>query len=210
MTAEWRETTPCLRCGTAVDTEQPVKAWIRKHEGLDSREQCLCIGDSDLWVQRYGVRRGNRGADRDVMYLMLVEVKTNGAKVNAAQRDMLVIVNDLLRTVAWKDHRADGKFELGHRQNARLVYSVIAGKKIQLLCYGVHRLTLPGATPDDSDWFQWDFNTLPIGELEKILRFDVNPDSLKPMEHRSHKRQQDAAPVKQDMPALFTLADLVA
>jgi hypothetical protein len=145
------------------------------------------------------------------MYLMLVEVKTNGATVNQAQRDLLTIVNQLLRTVAWKDQRTDGRFDPGHRQNARLVYSVIAGKKIQLQCYGVHRLTLSGATPDDSEWIQWDYTTLTgVTELVEILRFDKNPDSLKPMEHRSHKRQQEALPVKQEMPALFTLADLVA
>src|SRR6266542_3793134 len=131
MTRGWREMVACQRCGSPVSTEQPIKAWIRTNRELDSRQECLCVGDSDLWVQRYGERKWHNGIDRSVMQLMMVEVKTNNADVENHQRDLLFIINDLLRTVPWKEQRVDGKLQPGHAQNARIVYSHIAGQKIQ-------------------------------------------------------------------------------
>lgn len=199
MTTRWRETVSCDRCGSAVSTDQPVKAWIRGHRHLDSVQACLCIGDSDLWVQRYGTRKHRSGVDRSVMYLMLVEI--NARDLDKSQRDLLHIVNQLLRTKPWKEQRDRGRFVAGHEQNARIVYSVIAGRRVQIECYGVHKLRLSGATPDDSDWITWDDRPVDSAQLIKLLRYDLDPDSLANMDHRQHKR-------KEDMPALFTLAEL--
>lgn len=202
MTAEWRETVPCQHCGVPTSTEQPIKAWIRKHEELDSRKHCLCIGDSDLWVQKYGTRTWHNGVDRDLMYLMLVEIKTHGRDLNSAQRDLLHMVNQLLRTNPWKEQRDGGRFTLGHPQNVRIVSSVIAGKHVRVQCYGVHKLRISGATPDQSEWLTWDDKPIGFDQLPALLRYDLHPDSLRPMEHRSHKRTVD-------MPALFGVADMI-
>lgn len=202
MTAGWRETVPCPHCGVPVSTEQPIKAWVRKHEDLDSKKHCLCIGDSDLWVQRYGTRRHHTGVDRSVMYLMLVEIKTHAGDLNQPQRDLLHIVNQLIRTKPWKEQRADGRFVAGHDQNVRLIYSVIAGKKTPIYCYGVHKLRISGATPDQSEWMTWDDRPIGWDQLPAVLRFDVDPDSLRKVEHRSHKQVVD-------VPALFSLSDIV-
>lgn len=202
MTTEWRETVPCPRCGLEVSTESPVKAWIRSHEDLDSRRKCLCVGDSDLWIQRYGTRRHQSGVDRNVMYLMLVEIKSHGRGLETWQRDLLHVVNQLLRTNRWKERRDGGQFQPGHPQNARVIYSIIAGQKVQLQCYGVHILRLSGATPDVSDWIKWDDKPISREQLLLLLRYDLHPDSLRPMEHRSHKRTVS-------MPALFGIAEMV-
>lgn len=203
MTREWREAVPCSRCGSPVSTEQPIKAWIRTHRELDSRQECLCVGDSDLWVQRYGVREWHKGIDRSVMYLMLVEVKTNSADINDPQRDLLMIINDLLRTVPWKEQRVNGRFVPGHDQNARIVHSHIAGQKVQVHCYGVHKLRLSGSTPDQSDRITWDTKQIDTEQLVKILRYDLSPDTLKPMEHRSHKKLISLP----DQPTLMDIID---
>jgi hypothetical protein len=189
MTTDWRETTPCPHCGVPVSTEQPIKAWIRKHEDLDSRRHCLCIGDSDLWVQKYGERRWHNGVDRSAMNLMLIEIKTHARDLNDPQRDLLYIVDQVVRTKAWKDQRVNGRFVPGHQQNVRLVYSVMAGRKVPVYCYGVHKLRISGATPDASDWMTWDDKPIGWDQLPQLLRFDLHPDSLRPLEHRSHKRQ---------------------
>lgn len=202
MTSRWRETVPCEHCGVPASTEPPIKAWIRKHEELDSRKQCLCIGDSDLWVQKFGTRRWHTGVDRDVMYLMLVEIKTYARDLDEPQRDLLHIVNQLLRTNPWKEQRAEGRFINGHRQNVRIVYSIMAGRKVPIHCYGVHKLRISGATPDESEWIAWDDKQITFDQLLKVLRYDLHPDSLRPMEHRSHKQTVD-------MPVLFSLADLL-
>ena len=207
MTTPWREVVECTRCGNQISTETPVKTWIRTNAELDSKQHRLCVGDSDLWVQRYGTRKNaNRGrVDRDVMYLMLVEIKTHGATLNDPQRDELGIVNDLLRTNEWRAHRnpGDGRFSVGHRQNSRIVYSFLAGRQIRIICYGVHTLLLSGSTPEDSELICWDTTWIGVEELHQILRFDVSPDTLHPLEHRNHKR------VIGEQPTLFGVAEIL-
>ena len=204
MTTEWRETVDCPQCGLTFSSEQPIKAWIRQHRDLDSRQACLCIGDSDLWVQKYGTRLGRRGVDRSVMYLMLVEMRTNGRnlKPDDPHRELLTIVNVLLRTNRWKETRDHGRFVAGHKQNARPVSVVIRGRLTPIHCYGVHLLRLSGPTPDLSEWITWDHKKITKDQLLSLLRYDLHPDSLNRMEHRSHKAVVD-------MPALFGVADLV-
>lgn len=201
-TAGWREVVPCQRCGSEVSTEQPIKAWIRANRDLDSHRHCLCIGDSDLWVQRYGTRKHQSGVDRSVMYLMLIEIKTNARDLDEPQRDLLHIVNQLLRTNPWKEQRDNGQFVNGHQQNVRLVYSSMARRKVQVQCYGVHKLRLAGHVPNESDWITWDDKPVTAAQLMELLRYDLHPDSLLRMEHRSHKRSME-------MPGLFELADIL-
>jgi len=202
MTSPWREVVACGRCGSPVSTEQPIKAWIRANRELDSREHCLCIGDSDLWVQRYGTRTTPQRLDRNVMYLMLIEIKTHGRDLDDSQRDLLHMVNQLLRTNPWAEQRDGGRFVDGHRQNVRHVYSSIAARKIRLYCYGVHKLRLSGSVPGDSEQVTWDDKPITAQELTRLLRYELHPDSLLTMEHRSHKRVTAT-------PALFAYADLV-
>jgi hypothetical protein len=136
------------------------------------------------------------GVDRNVQYLMLVEIKTHGRVIESAQRDLLLLVNQLLRTVPWKEQRAVGRFLVGHQQNVRRVYAFIAGRTVQVHCYGVHKLRLSGSTPPDSEWITWDDKPIDADQLAKVLRFDLSPDTLRPLEHREHKRIID-------MPSLF-------
>jgi hypothetical protein len=119
---------------------------------------------------------------------MLVEIKTNGRDLDDSQRDLLHIVNQLLRTTPWKDQRESGRFPVGHRQNVRNVYSSIARRRIQLLCYGVHKWRLSGSAPEDSEWMTWDDKPIETDQLVKLFRFDLSPDTLRAMEHRVHKR----------------------
>lgn len=185
----------------------PFHAWVRGHPDLDSVRECLDIGDSDLWVHRYGTRRTKTGTNRNVQYLMLVEVKTHGADLARAQRDTLSMVNDALRTEAMRQHRILGRFVGDHPQNTRVVHSYIAGKRVRLYCYGVHKLRMSSASPATSQWMTWTdaYGTeqyITVDQLVKLLRFDLNPDSLRPLEHREHKRQ-----VEPD-PPLFELCEI--
>lgn len=204
MTAQWREIVNCSNCGSATSSEQPWKQWIRSHQDLDSRKQCLCLGDSDLWVQRYGTRLDRRRIDRDVMHLMMVEVKTHNAELDASSTDRLRIINDLLRTNTWRDHRErdNGRFIDGHDQNTRIVASYIAGRKVRVICYGVHLLRISGQTFPASQVIAWDGKKISCEDLLKLLRYELHPDSLLPMEHRAHKRRFV------DQPALWSIADL--
>lgn len=205
MTTQWRETVACPRCGCKVSSEQPIKMWIRGHGELDSRQACLCIGDCDLWVQKYGTRAHHSGVDRSVMYIMLVEVKTHGRELDDSQRELLGLVSDLLRTKPFKEQRAGGRFVPGHSQNIRIVRSYAKGRRpVQLHCYGVHVLTLSGSTPEDSKQIMWDRSVISKEQLVGLLRYDLDPDTLNPIDHRSHKKRID------EMPALFGIAELLS
>ena len=136
------------------------------------------------------------------MYLMLAEIKTHGRDLDNSQRDLLHIVNQLLRTTPWREQRDSGRFIAGHRQNVRNVYSIMSGRKAQVLCYGVHVLRMSGSTPDESERIAWDGKQVDSERLVRLLRFDLHPDSLRPMEHRSHKE------LVAEMPSLFSAADL--
>ena len=172
------------------DEEKPWKAWLRGNRSLDSIQEGLTVTDSDMWVHKYGHRKTRYiGLDRDVQYLMLVEVKANGEGLPGSQRDTLIIVNDLLRTVIWQKHRdAAGRLADGHPQNARTVWSWWNKRKVQVHCYGVHVLWFDGPTPVDSDVIKWDSRRITVEQLEQLFRYELHPDSLRELEHRHHKK----------------------
>lgn len=181
MTKQWNGAAP----------EDPFNAWVRAHPRLDSRTDHMVITDSDMWVHRYAIRHRG-GVLRDVQYVMLVEWKTHGADLTPSQRDTLHIVNQLLRTERWRDQRVNGQFAPGHRQNTaplKDVFSAWLKRRVQVISYGAHKLQLSGSTPDDSDRIVWDSTQITASQLVEVLRFDRNPDSLLPMEHRQHKKK---------------------
>lgn len=190
MTPPWRER--CPSCGAS--TEQPIDAWIRTHPELESKDKDLYICDGDKWVHRFAVRRrGTR--DRSVQYLMSIEIKTHDAAMKPSQRDTLHDVNQLIRTEPWREQRERGRFLPGHRQNVRMVWSAWQGKKVQLLCYGIHVLRLSGATPDDSERMTWDGQDITADDLVQLLAFRRNPDAPRRMiEDRHHKYTPPAQP----------------
>jgi hypothetical protein len=186
MTSGWRQYVPCPVCGTQVSAEYPFDAWVRANPELDSIKDGIVVTDGDKWVHRYAIRTGGT-MDRAVQYLMSVEVKTFEADLTPTQRDTLAIVNALLRTTPWKEQRANGQLVAGHAQNVRIVYSVLNGRRVQLMCYGIHKLRLSNGTPDDSEWMTWDDKPISTDQLVGLLRFDLHPDSLNRLEHRHHK-----------------------
>lgn len=204
MTKQWREQpVSCHRCGHRVDTEPPIKAWIRTHEYLDAWEKALWIGDTDLWVHKWGQRSTrHRGVSRDVQYLMMVEVKTHWKDVDEPQRDSLWAIDRLLRTKAWKDQRLSGLFAAGHAQNARVVHGRIAGKAVWLYCYGVHKLRLSGSTPEDSERITWDDKPIDKGRLLDLLAFEISPDNFNRIEHRAHKEIRRDEPLPFEQPQI--------
>lgn len=198
MTSRWRGRVSCPECGAQVSTEQPIDAWIRNHPDLDSRKDGIVITDGDKFVHRYHVRTKGGWSDRSVQYFMLLELKTFGADESLSQADTHSMFNQLMRTVAWRFQRGQsGRFPSGHPHNVRTVkvYSQFSQAYVQVINYGKHTLKLSGSTPEDSDSISWDGKThTPNGKkidpelLVQILRFDLNPDSLMPNDHRRHKR----------------------
>jgi len=194
MTPPWREYIPCPACGAQVSTEQPFDAWVRLHDQLDSVKDGINITDGDKIVHRYMVRTGGV-RDKTVQYLMSLEVKAFEADMKLNQKDTLHIWNQLIRTVHWKTQRDKGRFTADHQQNVAVVYSVLNGQKIQINSYGVHVLRLSHGSPDDSEWMTWDGKRIHAGELVRLLRFELHPDSLREMENRHHKKTPPRQPL---------------
>lgn len=71
------------------------------------------------------------------------------------------------------------------------VYSPMLRRRIKLRSYGMHVLTFSGLGPNDSDVIQWDFKEIDIDTLTSILRFDLDPDTLKPIDLRNHHRTHE-------------------
>lgn len=206
-TLQYRQFIDCHNCGATNNIEDGWKKWIRNNNNLDSLVHGISIMDTDMWVHKFGKRRGRVGGwDRDVQYLMKIEVKTHGVDVTDAQRDTINAVDVLLRTKPFKEFRDSGQLAPGHKDNVRTVTSMFSGRPVQIICHGVHVLRMSGNTPGVSDsdpngWIEWDGRSITAKQLEKLLRYELDPDSLRPMEHRQHKRQSEQS-------ALFTRTDI--
>jgi len=44
--------------------------------------------------------------------------------------------------------------------------------------------------PDDSAWIKWDGKEITPDQLVELLRFEIHPLTLKPMDARDHHRQK--------------------
>lgn len=147
--------------------DTPFGQWIRHHPGLESIRERLSVSDSDYWIHRYRAHTDKVG-ERAVDSIMLVELKTHMRDLPYAQRDTLLLVNQLLRMVS---ARPDGR-----RRHVTLK-GVRPGEHRRVRCFGVHVLQLSGDRPDSSDVILWDGKYLTEDLLVEVLRFERDPDN---------------------------------
>ena len=203
-TLQYRRCIDCHSCGATINIEDGWKKWIRNNQNLDSMVHGISIMDTDMWVHKFGRRSGRfAGWDRSIQYLMKVEVKTHGADITDAQRDTINAVDALLRTKPMGEFRDKGQLVPGHKDNVRRVVSMFSGKPVRIICHGLHVLRMSGSTPGTSEWLTWDGRRITAGQFEMLLRYELDPDSLRELEHREHKNQSSQA-------ALFSPADMDA
>ena len=151
--------------------------WIRENKDLDSSIG-YCVSDQDYWVHKF-----KTFGNREFQCLMLVEIKTMGANLSLAQKDTLHTVNQVMRNRKQTPTK-ELKFQAGC--GPLKTYSLVAKREITLRCYGMHVLTFSGLGPTDSDYIKWDSRNVQIDTLTKLLRFDLDPDSLNPIDLRNH------------------------
>lgn len=178
MTRPFNQTFHCPNCKTWHTSETLFGRWIRNNPDLDSRSG-YCVTDQDYWVHRFKTY-----GTRAFQLLMLVEVKTNGAGLSAAQTDTLHIINQFLR-----NRRATPTKEVEWQPgNVLMPYSTMNGSHVSVRAYGMHVLRFSGLGPDDSTEIIWDKTPVTADQLTQILRFDLDPDSLRPLDLRNHHR----------------------
>jgi len=161
--------------------ESNFSRWLRECPDLDSNGAGLCVMDTDYIFHRFRTQLG-----RAFQCLMIVEVKTQNAEMSDAQRDTAGILNQLTRnrrqtpTKALHWQAGNGPLKLR---------SFIAKRDVNVKSFGFHLLTFDGYGPLDSENIRWDKKPITIDQLIALLKFDLDPDTLRPMDWRSHHTQ---------------------
>ena len=181
MTSYYKQKIHCPNCGVEITAETSFSRWIRNRKDLDSLEIGLSVMDMDYVIHRF-----RREKDRTFQCIMIVEVKTRGAEMTDSQRDTAYTLGQIMR-----NRRHTPSKNLLHQSGNGLsqVHSAYIKQMVWLRNYGVHVLTFQGLGPDDSAWIKWDKQEIDTEQLAALLRFDLDPDTLSPMDWRSHHKK---------------------
>lgn len=181
MTRAFRETIHCPHCGAEITNETAFSRWIRRYPELAS-EEGYGLADQDLVWHKFRIKQS-----RDFQLMMDIEVKTHGADLTLSQRDTLLIRHQLIAN-RYETPTKKTRWQAGH--TVRWVFSAILGRKTWVRHFGVHVLRLENTAPNDSEWIEWDKKRIDEATLVSILKFDLDPDTLQPMDYRSHHRSK--------------------
>lgn len=142
--------------------------------------------DCDHIIHRY------KFETRDVQAIMVLEVKTYDKELPETQRDTLHIANQLMRNRRSNMYK-DVKWQAG---DAPLkVKSAMTGRDVMVRCFGVQTLRLSHSSPIDSVRMWWNKRLINVAQLIKLLRFDLDPDKIEPMDLRIHQRKPPENPL---------------
>ena len=178
MTRQHNQQIHCVSCGAITTTETAFGRWIRNNTELDSIKDAIVVQDQDYWIHKY-----TDNGTKSFQLLCGVEIKTMGGKMSNSQKDVVHIINQLMRNRKQTPTK-DVKWQAGSGIN--VVKSLMSKCEVRLKSYGMHVLTFSGLGPDDSDLILWDKNRIDVETLTKILRFDLDPDTLKPIDLKPH------------------------
>lgn len=185
MTRAFHQKIQCSNCGCWTTAETGFSRWIREREDLDSKEDGIVCCDMDYIVHRYKTAADNR----NVQCIMFIEVKTRGAKPTSSQQDTLVLFEQFLNNRRETPTKKNAKpTVLGSRRHA---FSLLAGKRIEVRAFGGYLLTFEQTGPLDSKWMTWGRGRREItqDQLAALIRFDLDPDTLAPLDLRRHHEQ---------------------
>lgn len=179
MTREFQRTAVCPNCFFDMPLEDEISQWCRNHPLLDSQNGFTFM-DKDLICHRWKTTHG-----REFQCLMFVEFKSRGAQLNDTQRDTMHMTNQMFRT----DCTTPTKKAKPHtHQTPRSVFSAMCERRVKVKAFGFHLVRMDGRTPDTSTEIFWDKQKITVEQLISLLRFDLNPDTLRPMDWRIHHR----------------------
>lgn len=154
--------------------ETPFSEWIRAEARLDSIRERLYVTDADYWIYQYRAHR-DRVGERMIDSVMLVELKTFSAGLPWNQRDTLKLVNEGFRK-AFRN-------STGRLKDVRMVF----GSEVRVVHFhGAFLLRLSGDRPDKSETIEWHGRRVDLDKLVDILRFAVDPLTLRPRSLRRH------------------------
>ena len=177
MTKQFHRTANCPNCGYDIPLEDAMGQWIRNHPELSSRDG-FAFMDRDLVVHRFKTTHG-----RSLQCLMFVEVKTRGAELNESQRDSMLTIHQLLRN---RRTTPTKKARWQSQGTPTKVYSSLINTEVRVISFGYYLLTLSHSAPSNSAWMTWQKREIDQSTLIKLLRFDLDPETLRPLDFRLH------------------------
>lgn len=183
MTKPFHQTMLCPRCGAVQTIETGFSRWVRSRKDLDSNEVGLGCCDADQIYHRFKTAKDGR----EVQCLMFVEVKTFAAVPSPSQRDTLVLIDQFLNNQRNTPSRQRTKRQAENRP--LVAWSVMKQTNVRVYAFGAYLLQFERSSPLDG-WTRWGRKRLDISadQLAGLLRFDLNPETLGPMDFRRHHR----------------------
>jgi len=173
MTRQFNSRIRCECCGCMTSEESPMERWIRNHKTLDSRNGIVRF-DIDILLHRFKTVSDAKG-DRDIEFMMFIEVKTFCAELSDAQQDTLSLMNQLLRNRRPNRHSNPRRQTPGGPVKA---YSRLKNREVPLRLLGGHLLQLSGSDPENSETILWDYKPIDAETLVDLMKFDRDPDNL--------------------------------
>jgi hypothetical protein len=131
-----------------------------------------------FWVSREATRQTNRDTERRKRFMMFVIPVLRGAEPSIERRAWKRSIDLVAKTRQPRVERKAGQFDEGHAQNIRLVKD---GDTV-VQCYGAHILRMSGDAAESSDWLMWGDRPIDYDTLLKLLKFDLDPDTLNALE----------------------------
>lgn len=155
--------------------DSPFGDWIRRHTELDSREFRLSVQNVDWWIHRFR-RHTDHSGDRHIDSLMWVELKTFAADLTYAQTDTYGLLTEAFAK----------QFRTKDGAQIRTVRVTLNHEVRRVHLWGHFTLRLQGERPDDGGWINWNGHRVTDTQLVQIVRFNLNPISLRPHALRRH------------------------
>lgn len=182
MTRPMKEQTFCPQCRRWYPAETAFGQWMRSHPQLESH-QGICRFDCDILLHRYSFK----DSGKRVQCLMFIEVKTWNATATIQQQDTLSLFSQALRNRTKNMHQDKIGRHLENQKTLPRGYSHLNKKWIDLRMFGAHLLRLEKDSPADG-WIEWDNKRISVDQLVSLLRFELDPDHLRPMDLRDHRK----------------------
>lgn len=185
MTRAFNQKFQCHNCGCISTAETGFSRWIRMRADLRSQDGIVCC-DMDYIVHRY-----KSAADgREVQCIMFVEVKTRAADPTPSQRDTLLLIDQFLNNRRNTPTKRNGKRVLAATRSK--AFSFLAEKQVTVRAYGGYLLQFENTGPDDG-WMRWGKKRTDItpDQLAALMRFDLDPDTLAPIDLRRHHAEPE-------------------
>lgn len=181
MTRRCNQVFQCANCGCISTAETGFSRWLRERKDLDSNDIGLVFIDSDLWIHRYKTTKEGR----DLQCIMWCEIKGHGREPTDAQKDTLLIIDQFMNNRRETPTKKNAKHQTDDRPQKVLSWKL--KRQTTVWAFGGFLLQFENTGPDDG-WIRWGKkrDLITPDMLAALIRFDLDPETLKPLDLRSH------------------------